>query len=156
MCSIVLEMHKNVEIERYERMDFIPYNSRTSANPSHEETFNTFPGFPLNDYTPTRQAFTEGWCDSDPEKADYMLYTLCWKANWPFLKTQRANYMRSETQGNGKSTFFAFLKKLFGQKSVLFLLNLGRMHCRFNSWQIGCLWLCTDDIRGPQTVRFNF
>ena len=58
-------------------------------------------------------------------------------------------------QGTGKTTWFQFLTGLFGQKLVIFLLDLSRMHCRFNSWQMGCLFLCCDDLTTATKVQID-
>jgi hypothetical protein len=146
-------------------MEFMPFNSALGSDPCHQDCFNSFAGFPLNSYTPTKkvdpqktllwQLLVEGWCNSDKETVQYLCSDLAWKVRYPFLKTQRAKYLRSAAQGTGKSTFFKFLENLFGKKSVVFLLDLSRMHCRFNSWQSGALFLCVDDIAGATKAQIE-
>ena len=158
ISKIIKRMQLDHEIERYERVEYLPFNKELDGETGNvgEECFNIFHGFPLTDYKPTEavdvrttqlwQLFTEGWSNGEIDTFDWLCKALSYKLKYPYLKTKRSMYLRSLQQGNGKSTFFVFLSRLFGRKSVLFLLDLSRLFCKFNHWQAGALWIAVDDL----------
>jgi hypothetical protein len=153
--KLVLKYHRRCQIKRYITMDYYPY---LEQDPTPDTTYNTWERFPLLSYRAKKKIdvrTTKCWellytilSSQDDGVFKLLLDFLAWKAQKPHLKFGRGRIFicRSVKQGCGKSSYYFFLQKIFGEANCSMVASLKAMLADFNAHLSGQLFLFVDDI----------
>jgi hypothetical protein len=168
MSFILLRAQKQCKIKRYDSLTFYPY---TLTPPDLDSNvLNTFCGFPMMHYTPSRtvdpnktmimqflyEVYNHG--NEDMKQLNFILDLMSWKLKYPHLRSEKIWCVISSKQGTGKSTIFYLWEFLVGKKLCLFHCTLESLCCRFNIENSSKLIHHIDDLQasGPKETRKLF
>lgn len=158
MSKILSDLHLDNRLRRYTELNFQPW-CRQEEDPTGIDTLNTWNGFYLDQYEPTKKLriketrlweyFKDVWGHGSTESSQfrYMLDLLAFFVQYPAIRTERLYLLVSEEQGTGKSIFFKVLQMLFrGYCNYHDAIEsyIGRFNSSDNSKL--CIWI--DDIYG--------
>ena len=153
MKKLVQHAHSKCIIPRFDRLVNEPY---LRIDPSGEDEYNCFTGFPLIDYVPKKKVdikktmvwrlLLEVWCHGKMHLFNSLVDRIAWKTQNPGRKSKRAYISKSTKHGTGKTSLFHFLKAMWGANHCIFELNLKKLFQNFNLYQANALLIWCDDI----------
>ena len=155
MGKLLRHLHQKHHLRRYERFEFRPFAGARDPM-SDQNVLNTFPGFYLERYTPSRTVDVKQTKiyeyiryvmahDAD-DLCEYIINMVAHLVQFPDVRPERLFILKSFCQGNGKSTWAKFLAAVLGHNLVTFHSNLDRLITNFNIMNVLKLILFVDDI----------
>jgi len=162
--KIIEEMMKKQIIRRYKKVQFRPYGVG-KPDPVDQDCLNTFSGFELAGYRPTRYVDVRmtqtwkymcgvfGWSDEYTPRVGELFDRIAYKLQNPGKRSNRIHTLFSAAQGVGKSLLFHFFEMVFGWNICEFYGCLDEYQCRFNITHNSKLIHFIDDIRSAGHKR---
>jgi len=158
----ITKLHLDCQLTRLTDITFRPYVG--DKDPTSEDTLNTFSGFQLDRFSPSRVVNVKetniwtyfadvwGWGDQNSKIMKYMLDLTAFFLQFPHIRSERIILLVSPEEGTGKTFYFKILDMIFkGYTSFHDSLEtyLGRFNIGDNSKLV--MWL--DDIFGATKAQ---
>ena len=154
MSLIFKNRHTDGFIKRYDQLAFVPF---VYKDPTPQNVFNTFGGFPLLHFKKTRNVdwkktavytwLFEVYAFAEPEMLEKMLNLLSWFIQNPSTRSERLWVIMSRKHGSGKSSLFWFLLALTSPESGIFYNSMEDFLDPFNIAQVNKRIVFIDDIQ---------
>ena len=153
--KILMRRNEQGYIKRYISMEYKPF---LYDDPTQEDVYNSFTGFPLLHYTPNKVIDVEKtniwtwlfnvYADKNPKKFEFILNALTRKLKHPDERSERLFILLSTEHGVGKTSYYHFWRALTSAEHCVFYQDFKTYNDGFNMLQ-ACKLICyIDDCSG--------
>ena len=151
--DIFLDQMKCGFVRWFDKLVFKPFLHKDNTPPN---VFNTFAGFPLRTYRPTKYVpwretavytwLWEVYAHQDEEKMKKLLLFLAWFIQNPATRSERIWVIFGRAHGSGKTSAFSLLVSLTSTDLGVFYLSMEEFLSPFNASSANKRILFIDDI----------
>ena len=153
MSSVMHDIHMDGLLRRYNNIDFFPF---LRVDPTSDDVFNTFEGFPLAQIPPILGTFnieetniykwlTEVLCAGHADSVRFFLGYLSFILQKPHIRAERMFFVICKEQGVGKSTLLYLFQALVGESLCCTCPGLAQLIQHFNGRLRGKILIFIDD-----------